>query len=150
VRGIPQNPLQGTSLAYSFQNAKAKTRHTQQYHYLFGAGSIVKDGWKASFGYRPDYADLFSTYPAPANPENNAGKEVWELYNLNTDFNERIDLAAKNPAKLKELQALFAQEAEANGAYPLINWTDIGAKIRAAQSKTGGTSILPPSSNYEK
>lgn len=139
VRGVRQEPIQGTSLTYSFADANAPTRHTSQYHFLFGAGGVVKDGWKASFGYRPDYVDVFATYPPPRVIPNNAGKEVWELYDLNSDFNESVDLAKKNPQKLKELQALFAQEAQANDAYPLINWSDVNVKVKALLEK--GTAI---------
>jgi arylsulfatase A-like enzyme len=129
--GVAQDPVQGTSLGYSFKDGKAANRHTVQYYFLFGSGAIVKDGWKASFGYRPDFVDIFATYPAPQNPANNAGKEVWELYDLNTDFNERNNLAGKYPAKLKELQAEFEKQAKENNAYPLINWTDVSVKFRA-------------------
>jgi len=125
LRSIQQAPIQGASLTYSFNNAKAETRRRQQYYYILGAGAIVKDGWKASFGYRPDFHDLYRSYPAPVEAENNAGKEEWSLYNLNEDFNERIDLAAKYPEKLEELKVLFDQEAKTNQVYPLINWSDI-------------------------
>ncbi len=143
IRGVQQEPVQGTSLAYSFPDANAPARHTQQYHFLLGAGGVVKDGWKASFGYRPDYVDIFSTYPVQTNPPNNAGKEVWELYDLNTDFNERVNLAGKNPEKLRELQALFAKEAEANNAYPLINWTDVSIKARALMEQGIAVPVIP-------
>ncbi|MCB2047657.1 MAG: arylsulfatase [Novosphingobium sp.] len=126
VAGIEQTPVQGTSLAYSFDNAKAPTRHTTQYYYLFGSGAIVKDGWKASFQYRPDGLDtIFLTYPLPGKIPDNAGKEEWELYNLNSDFNEINDLAAKMPGKLAEMKQAFEREAQANKLYPLINWSDI-------------------------
>jgi arylsulfatase A-like enzyme len=143
VRGIKQDPVQGTSLAYSLTDASAPTRHTQQYYFLFGAGGIVKDGWKASFGYRPDYVDLFQTYPAPKDPPNNAGKQVWELYDLNSDINERVDLAKGNPEKLRELQALFAAEAQANHAYPLINWSDVSVKIQKQLGTGFSTPAIP-------
>ncbi len=144
LRGVAQDPIQGVSLAYSFIDAQAPTRHTTQYHFLFGAGSIIQDGWKASFGYRPDYVDLFATYPPPAKVANNAGKEVWELYDLNTDFNERIDLAKKDPEKLKELQALFARQAQENHVYPLINWSDVSVKIKRMQEKGLLSPAIPP------
>lgn len=95
LHGIQQTPIQGTSLVYTFTDAKAPTRHTKQYFFLFGEGAIVKDGWKAEFALRPDGLDLYGTYPTPKKIINNAGKEVWELYNLNVDFNERNDLAAR-------------------------------------------------------
>lgn len=143
VRGIEQTPIQGASLAYAFDDASAATRHRQQYYFLFGSGSIVKDGWKASFGSRPDYVDLFRSFPTPLKPENNAGKETWSLYDLNTDFNERIDLAATHPRKLEELKALFAAEARANQAYPLINWSDVFGKFVAAAAARDAAGAAP-------
>ena len=44
---------------------------------------------------------------------------------MNEDPTELNDLAQSNPAKLKEMQALFDQEAKANQVYPLINWSDL-------------------------
>ena len=82
-------------------------------------------GWKASFGYRPDFVDLFGTYPPLESAENMAGKEVWELYDVNNDPTELHDLAKSNPSKLEEMKALFVSEAEANHVYPLINWSDL-------------------------
>jgi len=92
---------------------------------------MVKDGWKASFSYHPDFWDLYRSWPIPTKIADNAGKEVWELYNLDTDFNERNNLAARYPAKLKELKALFDLRAKENNVYPLINWTDVYFKTKA-------------------
>ncbi|MFO0261565.1 MAG: sulfatase-like hydrolase/transferase, partial [Planctomycetota bacterium] len=125
VKGVPQTPIQGESLAYSFENASAPERHTTQYYFLYGGGGIYHMGWKASFAYRPDFTDLFGIYPNPRTAANNAGKEVWELYCVNEDPTELNDLAQSEPAKLKEMQALFDQEAKANQVYPLINWSDL-------------------------
>jgi len=77
-----------------------------------GEGAIVHDGWKASFGYRPDFVDLFRTYPAPKKVPNYAGKEVWKLYNLNEGFNEQVDLSSKMPAMLQELMKIFDKESK--------------------------------------
>jgi arylsulfatase len=125
IKGVAQTPIQGTSLTYSFENAAAPERHTTQYYFLYGGGGIYHQGWKASFGYRPDFTDLFGVYPNPKTAENNAGKEVWELYNVMEDPTELNDLAKSNPAKLKDMQALFDEEAKANQVYPLINWSDL-------------------------
>jgi arylsulfatase len=125
VKGISQTPIQGVSMTNTFGDAAAPSRHTIQYYFLYGTGAIYKDGWKASFGYRPDFIDLFMVYPRPETAENFAGKEVWELYDVNSDPTEVHDLAKSNPAKLEEMKALFAAEAEANHVYPLINWSDL-------------------------
>jgi len=121
IRGISQKPIEGTSLAYSITDAAAPSQHKQQYYYIFGSRAIYRDGWKASLPY-PNNVVIGSPNGAKHFDEN-----AWELYNLNDDFNERIDLAKKNPAKLAELKALFEQEAKAHNLYPLITWDDVFA-----------------------
>ncbi len=107
IKGYKQQPIEGTSLAYSINDANATNRHTVQYYELFGKRAIVKDNWKASVFH------LSGT---------DFSKDVWELYNLNDDFNERIDLAAKYPDKVKELQGVFDEEAKKYNVYPLIDY----------------------------
>ena len=137
VRSIKQTPIQGISTVYSFNDAAAPSKRTTQHYYLYGSGSIYHNGWKASFGYRPDFIDLYQSYPVPETAENYAGKEVWELYNVEADPTELHDLAKSNPAKLKEMQALFDAEAKKNQVYPLINWSDIFVGIQDFQKKMG-------------
>jgi arylsulfatase A-like enzyme len=124
IRGIKQDTIQGTSLAYSIHDAKAASKHTTQYYYIFGSRAIYKDGWKAELAYHPDFIDiqksLESKTPLKAFDEN-----AWELYNLNTDFNERIDLAKKYPEKLAELKALFEEQAKSHHLYPYITFDDV-------------------------
>jgi len=126
IRGIKQDTLQGTSLVYSFNNAAAPSRHDTQYYYIFGSRSIYKDGWKAEVYHHPDFNDLTkqTNYAAPAGG-NNFDTDVWELYDLKTDFNERVNVAAKYPEKLKELKALFDDQAKKNNIYPLLDWDDV-------------------------
>jgi arylsulfatase len=135
IRGIKQDPIHGTSLFYSFNEAQAASQHTLQHYYIFGSRSLYKDGWKAAAAHRPDAIDrgsLAATYltdtskPDPDRFE----KDVWELYDLNTDFNELNDLAAKHPEKLKELKALFDQQAEKFNLYPLIDWYDLRTSLQ--------------------
>ncbi|SHF28642.1 arylsulfatase [Pedobacter caeni] len=122
IRGIKQDSIQGTSLVYSFDDAKAASQHRIQHYYIFGARSIYKDGWKAALSYHPDLLDLSNDKEGlPKNYVQN----VWELYNLNEDFNERIDLSKKNPAKLEELKALFEVQAKKFNLYPYITWDDV-------------------------
>jgi arylsulfatase len=126
IRGIAQDTIQGTSLVYSFADAKAPSRHRIQHYYIFGSRSLYKDGWKASAPHHPDFNDLTEAggllkYNGPSNFDN----DIWELYNLNDDFNERVDLAKKNPEKLKELQTEFDNQAKKNNLYPLLDWQDV-------------------------
>ena len=142
IRGIEQDSLQGTSLAYSFADAKALSRHTVQYYYIFGSRAIYKDGWKAAAAHHPDANDLAAFGNTPP-PERDYDKDIWELYNLNEDFNERNDLAKKNPAKLAELKILFDEEAKKNNLYPLIDWQDVYQQ-KFINSKKAVTFTQPP------
>lgn len=125
LKGINQDSITGSSLAPSFDNANFVSKHTKQYFYIFGNRAIYKDGWKASAAHHPDFLDL-TTIPNPSKPVvRDFDKDEWELYDLTTDFNERINLAAKYPEKLKELKGLFDEEARKNNVYPLIDWEDV-------------------------
>ena len=137
IRGIKQEPIQGTSLVYSFDDSKAPSRHTVQYYYIFGSRSIYKDGWKAeTLHYNPltDWTKVpdFNYKSDPARFDN----DVWELYNLNEDFNEINDLAKKYPEKLKELKALFDSEAKSHNLYPLLDWEDVLGQFIKNAAKT--------------
>jgi arylsulfatase len=122
IHGVKQDPLQGTSLAYSLNDKSAASKHTQQYYCIFGNRAIYKDGWKASAAHHPNSLEFFNYADEQKQViENNPDNEVWELYNLNEDFNERIDLAKKFPEKLKELKDLFDSEAARYNVYPLLD-----------------------------
>jgi arylsulfatase len=119
IKGIKQQPIEGTSLAYSIDDANAPTRHTVQYYYIFGSRSIYDHGWKAEL----PYPNSFITGNAAS--EQPFDENAWELYNLNDDYTERIDLAKKYPDKLAELKAEFEQQAKAHNLYPYITWDDV-------------------------
>jgi arylsulfatase A-like enzyme len=111
------------------------------------SGAIYHDGWKASFGYRPDFIDLYQSYPVPQTAENFAGKEVWELYNVNEDPTELNNVASQHPVRLAQMKALFDMEARANQVCPLMNWSDIFVGIRDFQIKAG---LLPGAAAPQK
>jgi arylsulfatase len=119
IRGIKQQPIEGTSLAYSIDDAKAPTRHTLQYYYIFGSRSIYDNGWKAELAYPNDVL----TKHAASNPP--LDESAWELYNLNDDPTERIDLAKKNPEKLAQLKAEFEEQAQAHHLAPYLTFDDM-------------------------
>jgi arylsulfatase len=107
---------------YSIADKNAASKHTQQYYTILGNRAIVKDGWKASAAHRPNSFDVFRYADEPKSTVvNNADNDVWELYNLNEDFNERNNLAKKNPEKLTELKALYEADAVKYNIYPLID-----------------------------
>jgi arylsulfatase len=110
VNGTPQTPIQGVSMMYTFDDAKATDRHTTQYFEIFGNRGIYHDGWLAE-----------TVHKAPWEPKPRAAlkDDKWELYNAADDFSLANDLAASNPAKLKELQSLFMSEAAKNHALPV-------------------------------
>jgi len=138
IKGIKQDTLQGTSLFYSVSDAKAPSRHSDQYYYIFGSRAIYKDGWKAETAHHPDYIDINDSTTGKTPVQKNFDKDVWELYNLNEDFNERIDLARKNPEKLKELQALYDEQAKKYHIYPFIDWDDVfKGRLHIINNSTG-------------
>ncbi len=110
VNGSKQTPIEGVSLLYTFDDANAKSSHKTQYFEIFGNRAIYHDGWLAGTVHR-----------APWESASRAKFEgdKWELYDTNADFSLTNDLARKNPAKLKEMQALFLTEAVKNGVLPL-------------------------------
>ena len=111
VNGIKQKPIEGVSMAYTFADAKASTRHRTQYFEMFGNRGIYHDGWTAVTRHSIPW-DVTGTPPR-------FSEDKWELYNTNDDFSQAQDLAAKYPDKLKELQRLFLAEAEKYNVLPL-------------------------------
>ncbi len=114
VDGIKQSPIEGVSLLYTFdkKNEDAPTTHTTQYFEMFADRAIYHDGWMAGTKVmRPPWVH--------EPPKESLLDYPWELYNLNDDWTQSEDLAAKNPKKLKEMQDLFWSEAEKYQVLPL-------------------------------
>jgi arylsulfatase len=110
VNGTSQRPMDGVSMAYTFDDAKPKDRHTIQYFEMFGNRAIYHDGW---------FARTIHKAPWEQKPRRALADDIWELYDTRNDFSLVNDLAAKNPQKLEEMQALFMQEAEKNHVFPI-------------------------------
>lgn len=110
VDGTEQIPMEGTSLMYTFEDAAAKDRHTTQYFEIAGNRAIYHDGW---------FARTIHRAPWEPKPPRTLQDDVWELYDVRADFSLANDLAAQNPQKLAELQALFMTEAEKYHVLPL-------------------------------
>lgn len=137
VDGIAQKPIEGISMAYTFDqaNANASSKRDTQYFEMFANRGIYHDGWYAC-----------TTPPAPPwalgttkLPDVNDYK--WELYNLSDDYSQSNDLAAKNPDKLKELQALFLSEAQKYNVLPLDN-SILPRLTTARPSATAGRTLF--------
>jgi arylsulfatase len=117
VNGIKQKPIEGVSMAYTFDsaNAKAPSKRDTQYFEMFGNRGIYHDGWYACTT-PPEAVWLLGAKPLP--PIN---EYKWELYNIAEDYSQYNDLSAKNPDKLKELQTIFMTEAGKYQVFPLDN-----------------------------
>ncbi len=122
VDGIEQEPMDGTSFHYTFDDPGADERHTVQYFEVIGARAIYKDGWwacarldKAPWDLSPETLARFG--PGSGWDPNEDG---WELYYLPDDFSQAKNVAAEHPDKLAELKELFWQEAERNRVLPLL------------------------------
>ncbi len=113
VNGVPQRPMDGTSLVFSFDDAKAAERHTTQYFEILGNRAIYHEGWIASTRNRArvPWAGLISEATA-------TGPEIWELYDLRDDYSQARDRASEEPEKLRHLQNLFWAEAGRHQVLP--------------------------------
>jgi arylsulfatase len=114
VNGTVQTPIEGVSLAYSFGDPKAANRHTTQYFEIFGNRAVYQDGWLAGTVHRAAWE---------FKPRTTLENDKWELYDTRSDFSLAKDLAAADPAKLKELQGVFLQEAVKHSVLPLDDRT---------------------------
>ena len=137
VNGIAQRPIEGVSLAYTFDkaNANAPSKRETQYFEMFANRAIYHDGWIAATTPPAPPWDL-GTVKLPA-----INDYKWELYNIAEDFSEYNDLAAKNPDKLKELQALFLSEAAKYNVFPLDN-SVLTRAITPRPSATAGRTVI--------
>ena len=135
VNGTTQRPFDGTSMAYTFDDPAAPETHTTQYFEMFGNRGIYHDGWTAAARHSIPWLMV----PLPA-----LTADVWELYHTAEDFSQAHDLAARNPAKLKEMQELFLKEAVANHVLPIDDRRSerFDAKIAGRPDLMGGRTSL--------
>src|SRR5208283_2465676 len=138
VNGIKQKPIEGVSMAYTFDpaNVNAASKRETQYFEIGGNRAIYHDGWIAA-----------TTPPAPPwvmgtakMPDVTNGYQ-WELYNIAEDYSEDNDLAAKMPDKLKEMQALFLTEAGKYNVLPLDN-SAFTRLLASRPSATAGRTVF--------
>ncbi|MEJ2661394.1 MAG: sulfatase-like hydrolase/transferase, partial [Desulfobacteraceae bacterium] len=113
--GVAQDPLDGVSMASTFDAADAEEQKETQYFEILGSRGVYQNGWFAcTFGPRRPWVagagDL-----ANWNPDD----DVWELYNLKEDFSQAHDLAEKMPKKLQAMKDLFTMEATRNKVLPV-------------------------------
>jgi len=127
--GIPQQPMDGVSMAYSFDAPDAPNRKQRQYYEMFGNRAIWQDGWKAVtlHGKRMPW-QLGAVHPFD--------QDEWELYHVADDFSESTNLAAEHPEKLEELKQAFDEEAWKYNVYPLYD--DMIKRIAAQETRLFG------------
>ncbi|MBB3392898.1 arylsulfatase [Rhizobium sp. BK275] len=115
VNGVAQRPIEGVSMAYTWDDANAPDRRTTQYFEMFGSRAIYHDGWMASAP--PTGAPWILTLEQLSPDVMNSFK--WELYDTNNDWTQNHDLAAAEPDKLRDMQQLFMMEAAKYHVFPL-------------------------------
>jgi len=111
VNGIPQKPVEGVSMLYSFDQPQANGRRSTQYFEMFTNRAIYHEGWVA--------CSRFGLPWETANRVGDFNTAPWELYHVDNDFSQADNLAAGNPEKLRELQDLFEKEARRYDVFPL-------------------------------
>jgi arylsulfatase A-like enzyme len=143
VDGVKQMPLDGVSMKYSFNDAKAPTNHPVQYYEMYGNRAIYDHGWKAVVlhGGRMPWV-IAGTF--------DFDKDVWELYNVDQDPGEINDLAAQNPQKLEQLKKLWDEQAVKYNVYPLYD--DLGARFAKVTElfapKSATLTYYPPGAEF--
>jgi arylsulfatase A-like enzyme len=150
INGIKQRPIEGTSMAYTWDkaNANSPTRHSTQYFEMLGNRAIYHDGWVAATTPATLPWELSTKSP----PDVITGYK-WELYNVMDDPTQSNDLAARMPDKLKQMQGIFYVEAAKHNVLPIDNssltrWNTLRPSLTAGRTVftyTGGLTGVPNS-----
>jgi len=127
--GVKQQPMDGVSMMYAFNNGDAPNQKKRQYFEMFGNRAIWVDGWKAVTIHA-------NRMPWDVNVVLPFDQDKWELYNVAEDFSESTNLADSNPEKLEELVAIFDEEAWKFNVYPLYD--DMIKRLGAQQDRLFG------------
>ena len=122
VNGVQQHPIEGVSMAYSFNDAKAAERHETQYFEMFGNRGIYHKGWTAVTRHKTPWILIGEKTPA-------FDDDIWELYDTTKDWSQANDLSKLMPEKLHELQRLWLIEATRYNVLPLDD--NLGARLNS-------------------
>jgi arylsulfatase A-like enzyme len=136
VNGVPQRPMDGVSMAYSFEDAQAKERHVTQYFEMFGNRAIYHEGWFARTIHRAPWESK------PRRPLDD--DSAWELYDTTQDFSLVNNLAAQHPEKLQQLQTLFLAVAKRNNVLPIDDrvFERVNAELVGRPDLMGGRTAI--------
>jgi arylsulfatase len=123
IKGFTQAPTEGVSMAYSFDDPKAKSRHIVQYFEMIGHRALYYDGWRAvcpfpgsSFAEaRTGFGELEITREKLIELD----AKGWELYHVELDWAENHNLAAEHRDKLIELIGMWYVEAGKYNVLPI-------------------------------
>jgi arylsulfatase len=110
--GVVQQPVEGTSLQYTFDEPEAPDRHTTQYFEMIGNRGVYHEGWTAVTRHGVPW-EMVDT------PKRPFDEDVWELYDHADDWSQARDLAERHPERLEELKAIFDREADKHHVFPL-------------------------------
>jgi arylsulfatase A-like enzyme len=135
VKGLAQMPIEGTSVAYTFDDEKADTKKLTQFYAVLGSRSIYHDGWKAN------------TVHPPLSGWGNFGSDKWELFNVAVDRSEMHDLSEKHPQKLQEMINLWYTEAGKYNGIPLDDRTaaeQLSGTVRPQIAKAANRYVYLP------
>jgi arylsulfatase A-like enzyme len=134
LHGVQQKPIEGVSMMYSFADAKAPSTRRTQYFEMFGNRAVYSDGWIAST------TPQFLPWALRPREEGNVTIDdcKWELYKLSDDFTQAVDLAQKEPQKLRQMQDLFWSEAARHNVLPLDNSRVSRLNVTTRPSLTAG------------
>jgi arylsulfatase len=130
VDGVQQKPIEGVSMLYSFNDAKAAERHETQYFEMFGNRGIYHKGWTAVTRHKTPWILIGEKTPA-------FDDDVWELYDTSKDWSQANDLSKQMPEKLHEMQRLWLIEATRYDVLPLDD--DLAKRLNA---DTAGRPVL--------
>jgi arylsulfatase len=142
VDGIPQRPMDGVSMAYTWDpaNANAPSKRTTQYFEMLGMRGIYHDGWMAST--TPPFVPWAAFQGLPQNaPKDIMNGYAWELYNLKDDPTQAHDIANENPQQLEEMKQIFLSEAEKHNVLPLDNRT-LARFLEPRPNATAGKTVF--------
>ncbi len=129
VNGVAQQPIEGVSMLYSFNDAKAAERHETQYFEMFGNRGIYHKGWTAVTRHKTPWLLIGEKTPA-------FDDDVWELYDTEKDWSQSNDLSKQMPEKLHELQRLWLIEATRYNVLPMDD--DLGRRMNPGRCGPAG------------
>ncbi|MCB0249858.1 MAG: arylsulfatase [Anaerolineae bacterium] len=122
IKGVTQSPVEGVSLAHTFDDPQVASKHITQYFEMMGHRSVYHDGWRAVCPWPgPSFAEagLFFGAPISADKLTELDATAWELYHVDEDWAENHNVAADNRAKLIELIGMWYVEAGKYNVLPV-------------------------------